>query len=209
MNVFEQIDITLMKKYDRPGPRYTSYPPAPLFSSAFTADDYYNTIVENNIGESAADLSLYFHIPFCDTLCYFCGCNMVVSRNQERMKEYIEKVTQEMTMVHQLFSPKRLVTQLHWGGGSPSSLSPDNILLLGDAQHKFFHFHEEGEIGVEIDPRGLTFEHMKAFRQAGCNRMSMGVQDFEPEIQKLINRVQSAQITKDPLDWARALNFKS
>jgi len=205
----DYIDIDLLLKYDKPGPRYTSYPPVPVFTKEFTESDFKEAIIENNLSEKESDLSLYFHIPFCDTLCYFCGCNMVVSRDQNRMKEYILKILEEVRMVKSYLSARRKVIQLHWGGGTPSNLSPDNIRLLADNVNSLFDFAEDAEISVEIDPRGLTREHMKAFKEAHFNRISMGVQDFNPEIQTLINRIQSEEITKAAIDWSRELGFKS
>ncbi len=206
---FENINIELLKKYDRPGPRYTSYPPAPAFSKDFGPDDYKNAIVENNLQNSTADLSLYFHIPFCDTLCYFCGCNMLVTHRRETIRKYLDYLEKEIDMVWKLISPKRKVTQLHWGGGTPSYLNPDEIKELGEFINERFQYVDDPEVGVEIDPRGLTYEHMKAFREVGFNRISMGVQDFDPKVQKAVNRIQPEEITKQAIDWARELGFKS
>ena len=205
----DYIDIEILKKYDKPGPRYTSYPPAPIFNHAFGSKEYREALIENNSQNPDAELSLYFHIPFCDTLCYFCGCNMVVSRDQKRMREYVKYLTKEMKIIHQSLSPRRLVTQMHWGGGSPSNLSPENIALLAEGVHSMFKFDDDAELGVEIDPRGLTYEHMLALRRAGFNRISMGVQDFDPAIQKLVNRVQSEKITRDAIKWSKELGFNS
>jgi len=206
---FENIDIELLKKYDRPGPRYTSYPPAPAFSKDFGPDDYRNAIIENNLENSKADLSLYFHIPFCDTLCYFCGCNMLVTHRRETIRKYLDYLEREIDMVHGLISPGRKVTQLHWGGGTPSYLNPDEIRELGNFINERFEYSDDPEVGVEIDPRGLTYEHMKAFREVGFNRISMGVQDFDPKVQKAVNRIQPEEITRQAIDWARELGFKS
>lgn len=206
---FENVDIELLKKYDRPGPRYTSYPPAPAFSKDFGPDDYKNAIIENNIQNSNADLSLYFHIPFCDTLCYFCGCNMLVTHRRETIRRYLDYIEKEIDMVWRLISPSRKVTQLHWGGGTPSYLNPDEIRELGNFINERFKYVDDPEVGVEIDPRGLTYEHMKAFREVGFNRISMGVQDFDPKVQKAVNRIQPEEITRQAIDWARELGFKS
>ncbi len=205
----ENVDIELLKKYDRPGPRYTSYPPAPAFSKDFGPDDYKNAIIENNIKNPTTVLSLYFHIPFCDTLCYFCGCNMLVTHNRATIRKYLDYLKREVEMVCELISPGRKVTQLHWGGGTPSYLSPDEIRELGNFINEKFEYVDDPEIGVEIDPRGLTYEHMKAFREVGFNRVSMGVQDFDPRVQKAVNRIQPEEITRQAIDWARELGFKS
>lgn len=204
-----RIDIELLRKYDKPAPRYTSYPPAPFFSTTFTIDKYYNAIERNNICQANEDLSIYFHIPFCDTLCYFCGCNMIVSRDQERMRRYLDYVKKEVEIVRSMLGQNRRVIQMHWGGGSPSNLSPDNIKYLGEYIKDKFNFSNEAEIGIEVDPRNLTYEHMKAIRDVGFNRISIGVQDFNETIQRLVNRIQSEVITKQVIDWSRSLNFKS
>ncbi|MCS7228668.1 MAG: oxygen-independent coproporphyrinogen III oxidase [Candidatus Kryptonium sp.] len=206
---FTGVDIQLLKKYDRPGPRYTSYPPAPAFSKDFGPDDYRNAIVENNLQNSKSDLSLYFHIPFCDTLCYFCGCNMLVTHRRETIRKYLDYLKKEIDMVWRLISPERKVTQLHWGGGTPSYLDPDEIRELGNFINERFRYVDEPEVGVEIDPRGLTYEHMKAFQEVGFNRISMGVQDFDPKVQKAVNRIQPETITRQAIDWARELGFRS
>jgi oxygen-independent coproporphyrinogen-3 oxidase len=205
----ENVDIELLKKYDRPGPRYTSYPPAPAFSKDFGPDDYKDAIIENNRENPTNVLSLYFHIPFCDTLCYFCGCNMLVTHNRATIRKYLDYLKREVEMVCEFLSSGRKVTQLHWGGGTPSYLNPDEIKELGDFINERFEFVDDPEVGVEIDPRGLTYEHMKAFREVGFNRISMGVQDFEPRVQKAVNRIQPEEITRQAIDWARELGFKS
>lgn len=206
---FENVNIELLKKYDRPGPRYTSYPPAPAFSKDFGPEDYENAIIENNLQNSTAELSLYFHIPFCDTLCYFCGCNMLVTHRRETIRKYLDYLKREIDMIWKLISHSREVTQLHWGGGTPSYLNPDEIRELGNFINERFEYVDDPEVGVEIDPRGLTFEHMKAFREVGFNRISMGVQDFDPKVQKAVNRIQPESITRQAIEWARELGFKS
>ncbi len=207
MNKITNIDIGLIKKYDRPGPRYTSYPPAPAFTSSFTADDFLQSLKENSTVNT--EISLYYHIPFCDTLCYFCGCNMLITHSRERIAEYLKYLKREMELSAPFFNKKRKVGQLHWGGGTPSYLNPDEITSLANSIKKHFTFSENVEAGVEIDPRGLTFEHMQAFRESGFGRVSMGVQDFEPKVQEAINRIQPEEITRDAVDWSRKLGFKS
>ncbi len=209
MSIIKDIDIQLIKKYDRPGPRYTSYPPAPAFSSSFTADDYLRSLKDNNTPEVDAEMSLYYHIPFCDTLCYFCGCNMLITHSRERISEYLQYLRREMELSAPYFKRNRRVGQLHWGGGTPSYLSPDEIRSLAASIKEHFSFSPDIEAGVEIDPRGLTFEHMQAFREYGFNRVSMGVQDFNPKVQEAVNRIQPEEITRDAVDWSRKLGFKS
>ena len=209
MSTIDNINIELIKKYDRPGPRYTSYPPAPAFSSAFTSDDYFQALKENNSPGTTSETSLYFHIPFCDTLCYFCGCNMLVTHNPQRISEYLEYIKREMRLSAPYFNKERKVGQLHWGGGTPSYLSPREIAELAESIRQHFTFTPDIEAGVEIDPRGLTLEHMQAFRESGFNRVSMGVQDFEPKVQEAVNRIQPEEITRDAVDWSRKLGFRS
>ncbi len=209
MSTIKNINIDLIKKYDRPGPRYTSYPPAPTFSSGFTPDDYFNSLKANNSSSANSEISLYYHIPFCDTLCYFCGCNMLITHSKERISEYLEYLKKEMLLSAPYFNKARKVGQLHWGGGTPSYLSPAEISMLAGYIREHFNFSDDIEAGVEIDPRGLTFEHMQAFRESGFNRVSMGVQDFEPQVQEAINRIQPEKITRDAVEWSRKLGFKS
>ncbi len=203
------ISLDLLKKYDVPGPRYTSYPPAPHFHEQFTYEDYLNEIVKTNYGENLPDLSLYFHIPYCDTLCYFCGCNMIVTRNHDRMKEYIKYVKNEIDLLRQFINPERKVAQLHWGGGTPTSLNPDEINSLISYINQSFNFRENAECGCEIDPRGLTKEHLIALKEGGFNRISMGVQDFNEKVQKYVNRIQPEEMTKQVVEWVRELGFQS
>ena len=203
------IDLDLVKKYDRPGPRYTSYPPAPHFTEKFTFQDYVDEAQKNNMQENPPDLSLYFHIPFCDTLCYFCGCNMVVSRNRERINRYVQYVKKEIDLVKKLLNDKRKVSQLHWGGGTPTHLSPLEITELISYIHNNFEFTNNPENGCEIDPRELTYDHLKALKEGGFNRISMGVQDFNEKVQKAVNRIQPESLTRKVVDWVRDLNFKS
>ena len=209
MDTISNIDIKLIKKYDRPGPRYTSYPPAPAFTSSFTPEDFFHSLKENNTAPHTAEMSLYYHIPFCDTLCYFCGCNMLITHSRERIAEYLKYLKREMELSAPYFNRERKVGQLHWGGGTPSYLNPDEIRSLTNSIKGHFIFSPEIEAGVEIDPRGLTFEHMQAFRESGFNRVSMGVQDFEPKVQEAINRIQPEEITRDAVNWSRKLGFKS
>lgn len=209
MNQFHHIDTDLLRKYDRPGPRYTSYPTAPLFSTDFGPDDYRREIVDTNRDSARADLSLYFHFPFCDTLCYFCGCTMLITHHREQIAEYNAYLKKEMALVAPMIHPSRRVTQLHWGGGTPSYLEPDEIRDVGTAIRKAFTFADDAECGVEIDPRELTEDHMKAFREVGFNRMSIGVQDMDPRVQKAVNRIQPESVTRDAVRWGREQGFQS
>jgi len=219
------IDEGMLKKYDRPGPRYTSYPTAPYFhegiggadlerhlqidagfkekkiSSAGSRED--STIVAQPRG-----LSLYFHIPFCDTLCWFCGCNTSITRSIEKVDNYLETLEKEIQLVAER-TRGRKVFQMHWGGGTPTHLRPAQIRRLGQAIHKHFDVDKDAEISVEIDPRELTREHLVALYEVGFRRCSMGVQDIHPEVQKAVNRIQALEITEQAVHWARECGFTS
>lgn len=203
------VDISLLKKYDKAGPRYTSYPTAPYFHDGVDDKVFLSHIHQDDDNISNRDLSLYFHIPFCDTLCYFCGCNMMVTRNQSKIEQYVEYLEKEIKLLKSHIRADRKVKQLHWGGGTPTHLSPEQIRRLGNVIHKYFDFHDDAEVGVEIDPRELTRDHMVALSEAGFNRCSMGIQDFDDNVQKAVNRIQPESITRDAVGWARELGFTS
>ncbi len=209
MNKSGEIDIELLKRFNQPGPRYTSYPTAPLFSNKFTAEDFTSEIVETNADLNSNDISLYFHFPFCEKLCYFCGCNMLVTHDRTAISKYNEYLKREIEMLAPLVSENRRVEQLHFGGGTPSYLTPDEIRDIGGFIKSKFKFSEDLEASVEIDPRGLSRKHLEAFREIGFNRTSFGVQDFNLQVQEAINRVQSEEITRQTVLWARELGYKS
>jgi len=203
------IDIDLIKKYDKPGPRYTSYPTAPHFNESFTHKNYLDEIIKTNKGKDLPDLSLYFHLPFCDTLCYFCGCNMIVTRNRDRIKNYIDYLKREIDLISAHISQDRKTTQLHWGGGTPTHLKPDEIADLSSYIQNRFDFNTDVEAGCEIDPRELTKEHLAALKNGGFNRISMGVQDINEKVQKAVNRIQPESLTRQVVDWVRESGFES
>lgn len=208
-SLFSHVDLALLKKYDTAGPRYTSYPTAPLFSSSFTPEDFRQEIIATNQPDATSDLSLYVHFPFCDTLCYFCGCTMMVTRDRHRINEYLHYLKKEIDMVAPLLAPQRRVVQVHWGGGTPTHLSPEQLLDIGEYIKHRFALHPEAEMSVEIDPRELTQRHLGTLRHLGFNRMSMGVQDFDERVQKAVNRVQPEELTMQVFKWAEALAFES
>ena len=201
------VNLDLVKKYNVPGPRYTSYPPATKFTNALTWPQLFEKIAVNN--RTGRGLSLYFHIPFCETLCWFCGCTTVITSNHGQSRPYLEQLKKEVARMAMLLDPKREVVQLHWGGGSPTFLHPDEIRRLGEVIHKHFRFAKDVEAGVEIDPRRLSRDHIEALREIGFNRASLGVQDFEPKVQEAIHRIQPRDLTRQTLDWARELGFGS
>lgn len=201
------VDLNLVKKYNIAGPRYTSYPPATKFSESISWEDLDARIDANNRTER--DLSIYFHIPFCESLCWFCGCTTVITTNHERGGDYIDHLEREVATMAARLNPKRKVVQLHFGGGSPTFLKPDEITRLGKIIHKHFTFSPDIEASVEVDPRRLTRDHLVALRELGCNRASMGVQDFDPTVQEAIHRVQPRPMTQQAMDWMRELGFGS
>ncbi len=203
------INLDLIKKYDRPGPRYTSYPTAPQFNNSFTSEKFLDEIIRTNNQASQPDLSLYFHIPFCDTLCYFCGCNMIITRNRDRIKEYTNHLKNEIDLLRTYIKNDRKVVQLHWGGGTPTHLNPAEIVDLKSYINNNFEYGSSSEQGCEIDPRGLTKEHLEALRSCGFNRISMGVQDFTEKVQIAVNRVQPEDMTRQVISWVRELKFES
>ncbi len=204
-----EINLDLIKKYDRPGPRYTSYPTAPHFNDSFNHEKYLEEIIRTNSEKEKPDLSLYYHLPFCDTLCYFCGCNMIITRNRDRIKEYIKYLKNEIDLLRTYITPGRKVVQLHWGGGTPTHLDPDEITDLINFINSSFEIKDNAEEGCEIDPRGLTKEHLSALRSGGFNRISMGVQDFNTKVQTAVNRIQPEEMTRQVVNWVRELGFQS
>ena len=202
-----KVDLDLVQKYNVAGPRYTSYPPATKFTDAISWDDLAVKIDGNN--RAARDLSVYFHIPFCETLCWFCGCTTVITLNHDKGGDYIDHLGREVAQLAPHLNQQRKVVQLHFGGGSPTFLRPDEIRRLGEIIHKHFTFAPDIEAGVEVDPRRLTREHLVALREIGFNRASMGVQDFNPKVQEAIHRIQPRAMTQQAMDWMRELGFGS
>ena len=200
--------LSILKQFDRPGPRYTSYPTAPLFSAEYTARRFEHDLIENN-RDSSAPLSLYLHIPFCDTLCYFCGCTTIITQNREKISEYLIALKKEIDHAASFIGKERKVVQMAWGGGTPSYLTPDEISGLTQFIRERFSFSDNAEISVEIDPRELTFAHLKAFIESGTNRLSLGVQDFNEDVQKAVNRIQPETLTQQVFQWSRELGIKS
>lgn len=201
------VDLDLVQKYNIAGPRYTSYPPATKFSESIPWEELDARIVANN--RSERDLSIYFHIPFCESLCWFCGCTTVITTDHEKGRDYLDQLEREVAMMAERLNPRRKVVQLHFGGGSPTFLQPDEIRRLGKIIHEHFIFSPEIEASVEVDPRRLTREHLVALRELGCNRASMGVQDFDPTVQQAIHRIQPREMTQQAMDWMRELGFGS
>jgi len=197
----------LLEKYSKPGPRYTSYPTALYFQPEFGEAEWWAELAAAQ--DPARGLSLYFHIPFCDTLCYYCGCNMVATGDYSKAERYIEHLDREMALVGALSDPERKVHQLHFGGGTPTYLRPEDIRRLTERIRARFVIADAAEMGCEVDPRELTREHLAALRAAGFNRLSIGVQDLDPAVQKAVNRVQPEDLIAKVYGWSRELGFSS
>lgn len=202
-------DSTLLERYDLTGPRYTSYPTAPQFREDFSDSELRAAIERSNEGRSP--LSLYFHIPFCESLCFYCGCNKVVTKNRERSQPYLQRVEREMAMHAQLFDTSREVRQLHWGGGTPTFISDEEMTWLMDATRRHFRLldGDGGEYSIEIHPGWVSESTMAHLRMLGFNRVSMGIQDFDPRVQKAVNRFNSVEEVSTLVDALRAQEYAS
>nr|MBC8451208.1 oxygen-independent coproporphyrinogen III oxidase [Planctomycetota bacterium] len=196
----------LLARYDRPGPRYTSYPTAVEFSESMTREVYAERLAAAN-QNADAPLSVYTHLPFCEERCLFCGCHVIISPHKEKAKPYMEMLAQEIDLVAKHLPDRRGVSQLHLGGGTPTYQSPAQ--LDGFLKRFFTHFHTVpgAELAVEVDPRVTTLEHIDVLADHGFNRISLGVQDFTPVVQEAINRVQSVEETQAIIDHARSRGF--
>ena len=203
------LDQALISRYDQSGPRYTSYPTAVQFHEGFGPAEYRAAARASNA--SGRPLSLYFHIPFCDTVCYYCACNKVVTKDRSRAQPYLDRLYREMAMQGELFDDSRPVEQLHWGGGTPTFISEGQMreLMAETAKHFRLLDDDSGEYSIEIDPREVNEATIGVLREIGFNRMSLGLQDLDPKVQQAVNRIQSAQETFGALDAARREGFRS
>jgi oxygen-independent coproporphyrinogen-3 oxidase len=202
-------DLGLINKYDYAGPRYTSYPTAPQFHDGFGEPEYRRAASASN--QTGRPLSLYFHIPFCDTVCFYCACNKIATKDRGMALGYLEHLHREIAMQGALFDRSRPVDQLHWGGGTPTFISHDQMRELMRVTGEHFNLRDDdsGEYSIEIDPREATAETIQMLRDIGFNRLSMGVQDLDPVVQKAVNRIQSESETLVVLDAARKYGFRS
>jgi len=200
--------IQLLEKYDVPGPRYTSYPTVPAWTEAVTAKDYRDNL--ERVTPSSERLSLYFHIPFCETLCHYCGCMTVITKDHERSGPYSGLLQSELEAVGGLLSQGGLeVSQLHLGGGTPNFLKPQELSELMAEVRRFFKILPDAEVAIEMHPRTTTIPFLEALSEEGFNRISIGVQDFDPKVQKLIHRDQTYEMTEGVIKLLRGLGFKS
>jgi len=204
-----KFDLDLIHRYDKSGPRYTSYPTALELHDGFTEIDYRQQIELSN--QRGGPLSLYFHIPFCDTVCYYCACNKIITKNREHAEPYLANLFKEIELQGSLFDNKRQVNQLHWGGGTPTFLDYQQMSRLMSVTRKHFNLKEDdsGEYSIEIDPRATDDQTIRQLRELGFNRISLGVQDFDPAVQKAVNRIQSEAQTFAVLEAARKEGFRS
>ncbi len=200
----------LVEKYDRPGPRYTSYPTAPQFHQAFAEDDYKRAAALSNQAP-AKPLSIYIHIPFCKSLCYYCACNKIITQKTHRAVEYLDYLKREIALQAALFDRSRKLTQLHLGGGTPTYLTSAQLSELMSCLREHFNLDESDnhEFSIEVDPRTIDTARIAELRTQGFNRLSFGVQDFDEKVQAAVNRLQSEQQVYDLVAAARAAKFKS
>jgi oxygen-independent coproporphyrinogen-3 oxidase len=202
-----QVSEEILRKYNRPGPRYTSYPTAPVWQENFGPDDLEE--VFSRADAAGGPVSLYMHIPFCENLCLFCACTVSIQKDKRVAVPYLDTLKREIEHVSRFVSRSRPVIQFHWGGGTPTYLSPAQMEeLFGDAREGF-SFAPDAEIGIEVDPRVTTREHLETLRRLGFNRLSMGVQDFNPQVQEAVHRVQPYEMTQELIRGARQLGFDS
>ncbi len=202
-------DKALISRYDTAGPRYTSYPTAVQFSETLQADSYLQAAARSKAKNSA--LSLYIHIPFCSTICYYCACNKIITKRREQAEPYLQQLYKEIEMQAHLFGKDQVVEQLHFGGGTPTFLSPEQMQGLMEQIGRHFTLAEgrSADFSIEIDPREADWVTISQLRDLGFNRISLGVQDFDPKVQRAINRIQSQELTQSVLDAARAMCFSS
>ena len=203
-----KVTVELVQKHDRPGPRYTSYPTANEFTEAFTPEDYLERLAEAN-RRLDEPLSLYVHLPFCARRCSFCACNVVVTRREDVVRKYLGYLHREVKMVADRLPDRRHVIQYHWGGGTPTHLTVAQMRELQTVINDHFATDDDAEVGVEVHPTVTTDEQIDALLDMGFNRLSMGVQDFDPTVQDLLNRHQTQEQTRNLFDYARKQGFDS
>ncbi|WP_297573922.1 oxygen-independent coproporphyrinogen III oxidase [uncultured Deefgea sp.] len=202
-------DRELIVRYDGKGPRYTSYPTADRFVAGLSQEVHSTCLSQRMPGALSMPLSLYFHLPFCNTICYYCGCNKIITKDQSKADEYLDYLTQEVKMYGDLLPNRPKVSQLHLGGGTPTFLSHAQLQRLMDVVNAHFTLLENGEYSIEIDPRKVGEATIQHLANLGFNRMSVGIQDFNPEVQIAVNRVQSEAETRTVIEAARAYGFRS
>lgn len=203
-----EITVDLVKKHDKPGPRYTSYPTANEFTDAFGHDDYTKRL------RAAAELpdeplSLYVHLPFCEKRCSFCACNVVITRRDDVVEKYLRYLPKEIEMVSGSLGGRNCVIQYHWGGGTPTHLSAQQMRRVHETVQRHFSIDSRGELAVEVHPPVTTHEQIDTLREMGFNRLSLGVQDFDKTVQERVNRYQTVEQTRNLFDYSRSAGFES
>lgn len=202
-----EFDLNLLRKYDRPVPRYTSYPPATEFKEGFEEIDFRRAIAVGNYKKTP--LSLYCHIPFCETACYFCGCNTIITQRKELAEPYLDHLCQDIRQSGKLIGGARQVNQLHWGGGTPNYLAEHQVERLWTTLHEEFQFAENAEISIEVNPRFLTRDYVFFLKNLGFKRISFGIQDFDDRVQAAVNRIQPEAMLFEAMGWIREAGFES
>ena len=204
-------DKDLIRRYDTFGPRYTSYPTAVQFTTEFSLEDYLDGVKHSNEDPIPSPLSLYLHIPFCDTICYYCGCSKVITKDKSKAAHYIKLLKKEIKLQGALFAKDRVVTQIHWGGGTPTFLSDKEIHEIIECIRDNFNVPADNEVefGIEVDPRTVDQQRLKNLYNLGFNRISFGIQDFDSIVQKAVNRVQSNEQIKQHINDSRKLHYQS
>ncbi|MDZ7716791.1 MAG: oxygen-independent coproporphyrinogen III oxidase [Balneolaceae bacterium] len=205
----KNVSLNLIKKYNVQGPRYTSYPTAVQFKEATRKDHKNLAKYLNEHNNKAREISLYFHIPFCFSLCWYCGCTKVITKDHDRGDLYLDYLEKEMDQIAKILHPDSEIVQIHFGGGTPTFLRPEQLQRLGKVIHSRFNTNTETEFGVEIDPRKCTKEHIQTLADIGCNRTSLGVQDTNDEVQRAIHRIQPFEQTKQVTEWLRESGIDS
>ena len=213
MNTATEVPISedLLRRFDVSGPRYTSYPTADRFVEAFTADDYKQALMQRRTGGGGMrlPLSLYIHIPFCESLCYYCACNKIITKHHDRAGPYLRYLSREVDLHVEQLGMGQVVSQIHLGGGTPTFLSDDELRELMAMLRRNFTLAPDGEYAIEVDPRTIDASRLDTLAELGFNRLSFGVQDFDPEVQKAVHRVQPAEQVFELVDAARARKFDS
>ncbi|MDB9314283.1 oxygen-independent coproporphyrinogen III oxidase [Spirulina sp. CS-785/01] len=202
-----EFNADLLKKYAQPLPRYTSYPPATELRESFNSQAFENALVVGN--KKQTPLSLYCHIPFCETPCYFCGCNTLITQRKEVAETYLDYVFQNIDQVASWVDARRTVNQFHWGGGTPNYLNLEQVEKLWTKLSTVFRFEENAEVSIEVNPKYLDNNYILFLRSLGFNRISFGIQDFNPKVQEAINRIQSESLLFQVMDWIREAGFES
>jgi oxygen-independent coproporphyrinogen III oxidase len=204
-----RVPMQLLRRFDVAGPRYTSYPTADRWAAAYDADSYRNALAKRVEQATHRPLALYVHLPFCQSICYYCACNKIITRDRSRSARYVDYLEREIELQAGLLGDAQRVVQMHWGGGTPTFLSHEELARLFGVVRRYFRLTDDGDYSIEIDPRTLSIDTLEILRGLGFNRLSFGVQDFDPEVQRAVHRLQDAQQSVDAIANARRLGFRS